>query len=104
MTEGDRSIAGRRPGDTLAQGNLRGMKRLAERIAQHRHGAAPAAVGSLWPLVAGVAIAWFLQQWIAPAIGPLRPNGSWTTFMSSKSKSARSLTICRPAFTARSPN
>jgi len=46
------------------------MKRIAERIAQHRIGAAPAAVGSLWPLVAGTALAWFLQQWIAPAVGP----------------------------------
>jgi branched-chain amino acid transport system permease protein len=46
------------------------MKRLADRIALHRHRAAPAALGSLWPLVAGIAIAWFLQQWIAPAIGP----------------------------------
>ncbi|HEU4734668.1 MAG TPA: branched-chain amino acid ABC transporter permease [Kofleriaceae bacterium] len=46
------------------------MKRVAERIAQHRVGAGSAAVGSVWPLAAGIALAWFLQQWIAPAIGP----------------------------------
>jgi branched-chain amino acid transport system permease protein len=46
------------------------MKRLAERIAAHRIGAAPAALGSFWPLVAGIAFAWLLQQWLAPAIGP----------------------------------
>jgi branched-chain amino acid transport system permease protein len=45
------------------------MKRLAER-SQHRVGAGPAVLGSLWPLIAGIALAWFLQQWIAPAIGP----------------------------------
>jgi branched-chain amino acid transport system permease protein len=46
------------------------MKRLAERISEHRVGALPAGVASLWPLIAGIAIAWLLQQWIAPAIGP----------------------------------
>jgi branched-chain amino acid transport system permease protein len=46
------------------------MKRLAERIAQHRVGAGSAAVGSLWPLAAGIAIAWFLQQFVVPALGP----------------------------------
>jgi branched-chain amino acid transport system permease protein len=46
------------------------MKRVAERVAQHRVGAGPAALGSLWPLVAGIAVAWLLQQWIAPTIGP----------------------------------
>jgi branched-chain amino acid transport system permease protein len=46
------------------------MKRVAERLARHRIGAAPAAVSSLWPLVVGTAFAWFLQQWIAPAVGP----------------------------------
>jgi branched-chain amino acid transport system permease protein len=46
------------------------MKRLAERIAAHHIGAGPAALGSLWPLVAGIAFAWLLQQWLAPAIGP----------------------------------
>jgi len=46
------------------------MKRVAERIAQHRVAAGPAVVASLWPLIAGIAIAWFLQQWLAPMIGP----------------------------------
>jgi len=46
------------------------MKRLAERIAKHQAGAAPAVVGSLWPLIVGIAFAWLLQQWVAPAIGP----------------------------------
>jgi len=46
------------------------MKRVAERIAQHRVAAGPAILGSVWPLVVGVAIAWFLQQLVAPAIGP----------------------------------
>jgi len=46
------------------------MKRLAERIAQRRTGAGPAILGSLWPLVAGIAFAWLLQQWLAPAVGP----------------------------------
>jgi len=46
------------------------MKRLAERIAQRRTGAAPAILASVWPLVAGIAFAWLLQQWLAPAVGP----------------------------------
>jgi branched-chain amino acid transport system permease protein len=46
------------------------MKRVAERIAEHRVAPAAAAVASLWPLVAGIAIAWFLQQFVAPAVGP----------------------------------
>jgi branched-chain amino acid transport system permease protein len=46
------------------------MKRLAERVAARRVGVAPAAFGSAWPVAVGIAIAWFLQQWIAPVIGP----------------------------------
>ena len=46
------------------------MKRVAERLADHRVAAAPAALRSVGPLVAGIALAWLLQQWIAPAIGP----------------------------------
>jgi branched-chain amino acid transport system permease protein len=46
------------------------MKRVAERIAQHRVATSSAVLGSLWPLVAGIVFAWFLQQWIAPAVGP----------------------------------
>ncbi|HEY0482519.1 MAG TPA: branched-chain amino acid ABC transporter permease [Kofleriaceae bacterium] len=46
------------------------MKRLAERIAEHRVAPASAAVASVWPLIVGIAIAWFLQQFVAPAVGP----------------------------------
>jgi branched-chain amino acid transport system permease protein len=46
------------------------MKRLAERIPAHPGGAAAAALASAWPLIAGIALAWLLQQWIAPVIGP----------------------------------
>ena len=46
------------------------MKRVGERVSKHRTGAAPAVLGSLWPVVAGIAFAWLLQQWLAPAIGP----------------------------------
>jgi branched-chain amino acid transport system permease protein len=46
------------------------MKRVVERAAQHRIAVAPTIARSLWPLVAGIALAWLLQQWIAPAIGP----------------------------------
>ena len=66
MTEGDRSIAA--PG--TARGNRRGIPRVAERLAQHRVAVGPAAVGSLWPLACGIAIAWFLQQLVVPAVGP----------------------------------
>jgi len=46
------------------------VKRVAERLAAHRVGVGPAAVGSLWPLACGIAIAWFLQQFVVPAVGP----------------------------------
>ncbi|HEY0192552.1 MAG TPA: branched-chain amino acid ABC transporter permease [Kofleriaceae bacterium] len=46
------------------------MKRLAERVASHRVGAGRAALGAVWPVIAGVIGAWLLQQWIAPVIGP----------------------------------
>ncbi|HUJ62631.1 MAG TPA: branched-chain amino acid ABC transporter permease [Kofleriaceae bacterium] len=46
------------------------MKRLAERVAAHRISAPRALARSLWPLAVGLAIAWLLQQVIAPAIGP----------------------------------
>ncbi len=70
MTERDRSIAGRGPRDALAQGNRRGTKRLSERVAQHRVPAGTAALASLWPVVFGIALAWFLQQFVVPALGP----------------------------------
>jgi branched-chain amino acid transport system permease protein len=49
------------------------MKRIAERVAEPtgpRTGAGSAALASAWPVVAGVVLAWLLQQWIAPAVGP----------------------------------
>jgi branched-chain amino acid transport system permease protein len=49
------------------------MKRIAERVAEpagHRAGAGSAALASAWPVVAGLVLAWLLQQWIAPAVGP----------------------------------
>ncbi|HEX2686865.1 MAG TPA: branched-chain amino acid ABC transporter permease [Kofleriaceae bacterium] len=55
---------------TLDQANARGRKRVSERITEPRIGAGAAAVASLWPVVLGILIAWFLQQWVAPAIGP----------------------------------
>jgi branched-chain amino acid transport system permease protein len=55
---------------TEARGNPRGIPRVAERLAAHRVAVGPAAVSSLWPLACGIAIAWFLQQLVVPAIGP----------------------------------
>jgi branched-chain amino acid transport system permease protein len=49
------------------------MKRIAERVAEragHRTGAGSAALASAWPVALGLALAWLLQQWVAPAIGP----------------------------------
>lgn len=46
------------------------MKRVAERVAEHRVAAGSAAVRSLWPLALGIALAWFLQQFVVPAVGP----------------------------------
>ncbi len=46
------------------------MKSLAERVAGHTPNPVTAAGRSLWPLAVGIAIAWFLQQIFAPAIGP----------------------------------
>jgi len=46
------------------------MKRLAERLAGHRVAVGSAAVGSLWPVACGLAIAWFLQQLVVPVVGP----------------------------------
>ena len=48
----------------------RGIPRVADRVASHRVGIGVAIGRSVWPLVVGMAIAWLLQQWIAPAIGP----------------------------------
>jgi branched-chain amino acid transport system permease protein len=46
------------------------MKTLAERTAGKREPVLGAGLQSLWPLVAGVMLAWFLQQILAPALGP----------------------------------
>jgi len=45
-------------------------RRLAALTAAHQRGLGGAAIRSLWPLVVGVVIAWFLQQFVAPALGP----------------------------------
>src|SRR6201999_3202841 len=54
-----------------------GMKRIAERVAERaaarakRGGVgASAAVASAWPVACGLVLAWLLQQWVAPAVGP----------------------------------
>src|SRR5580658_1435207 len=47
-----------------------GARTLAARIADHRVDPLRAAARSLVPLVVGVAVAWFLQQLVAPLIGP----------------------------------
>jgi branched-chain amino acid transport system permease protein len=43
---------------------------LADRIAKHRVPVAVAAARSLWPLAAGILLAYVLQQFLAPLIGP----------------------------------
>ena len=46
------------------------MKTLGERVAKYRVGVAPALLRSAWPLALGVVIAWLLQEWLAPLLGP----------------------------------
>ncbi|MDB4953731.1 MAG: inner-rane translocator [Myxococcales bacterium] len=46
------------------------MKRVAERVAKYRVGGATAGFRSIYPLAIGLVIAWFLQQILAPVIGP----------------------------------
>ena len=46
------------------------MKRVADRVAKYRVAPATAGLRSLFPIVVGIAIAWFLQQILAPVIGP----------------------------------
>jgi branched-chain amino acid transport system permease protein len=46
------------------------MKTLAERVAAQPRSIVGAAVGSLWPLVVGIAVAVVLQLVLAPALGP----------------------------------
>jgi len=43
---------------------------LGERVARYRTGAAPALLRSAWPLVVGVVVAWLMQEWLAPLLGP----------------------------------
>jgi len=47
-----------------------GVKPLAARVGDHRVTLAGAAARSLLPLIIGIGVAWALQQWIAPALGP----------------------------------
>ncbi|HET9626442.1 MAG TPA: branched-chain amino acid ABC transporter permease, partial [Kofleriaceae bacterium] len=47
----------------------RAVRRVAERVAEHRVGAGAAIARSAWPLAVGIAFAWLLQQWVAPLIG-----------------------------------
>jgi branched-chain amino acid transport system permease protein len=46
------------------------MKTLQERLPAHRRGLAPSIAASIVPLVIGLAFAWFLQQLLAPLLGP----------------------------------
>ena len=46
------------------------LKTLAERVASHHTSPITAGARSLWPLVVGVLIAWFLQQVLGPLLGP----------------------------------
>ncbi|HEY0252933.1 MAG TPA: branched-chain amino acid ABC transporter permease [Kofleriaceae bacterium] len=46
------------------------MKTLAERVAAYRESPVIASGRSIWPLVVGILIAWFLQQVLAPVLGP----------------------------------
>jgi branched-chain amino acid transport system permease protein len=45
------------------------MKTVAERVAKHVPSAANTMLRSLWPVVVGLLIAWFLQQVVAPGLG-----------------------------------
>jgi branched-chain amino acid transport system permease protein len=49
-------------------GDARAVTPLAVRVAAIRVSPGAAAVRSLWPLAAGIAFAYLLQQWIAPAL------------------------------------
>ena len=48
------------------------MKALRERVDHYRISPVVAALRSLYPLIVGVVIAWFLQELVAPAIGPFK--------------------------------
>lgn len=49
---------------------LDATRTLAARVDQHRIGTGRAVGRSLWPLAFGVFVAWVLQQWLAPLLGP----------------------------------
>jgi len=57
------------------------MRTVAERVAKLAPNPAHTVLRSLWPLVVGLVIAWFLQQVMAPALGPLsyKPQGEGPT-------------------------
>ena len=46
------------------------MKALADRVERYRISPVLALVRSLWPLVIGIFVAWVLQEWLAPFLGP----------------------------------
>jgi len=46
------------------------MKTLADRVDHYRISPVLALVRSLWPLVIGIFVAWVLQEWLAPFLGP----------------------------------
>jgi len=48
------------------------MRSLAERVDKLKPSAMSSLASSLWPIVIGLVIAWFLQQIVAPVIGPFK--------------------------------
>src|SRR5262249_53567539 len=54
------------------RGKGKGVKSVAERVAKLRPAAASSLAASLWPLIIGIAIAWALQQVVAPVLGPFK--------------------------------
>jgi branched-chain amino acid transport system permease protein len=46
------------------------MKNLADRVERYRVAPVAAVLRSLWPLVIGIVVAWALQEWLAPLLGP----------------------------------
>lgn len=51
-------------------GPSQATKSVAARVGEHRIGPVRATARSLWPLAFGVVLAWMLQQWLAPLLGP----------------------------------
>ena len=48
------------------------MRSVADRVAKLAPNPATALLASLWPLVIGLVLAWFLQELVAPALGPFK--------------------------------